>query len=72
MLLNVRVGSMVKSLLLAAVIGLICNGCGGLSATPAISPLMFLMPGLGQVKPAHSTNAPSMLVASKRDLSQVN
>jgi hypothetical protein len=63
---------MAKSVLLAAVIGLICNGCGGLSATPAISPLMFLLPGLGQVKPAHSTNAPSMLVASKRDSSQVN
>src|SRR5580698_10598846 len=44
----VRVGLMVKSLLLASAIPLIGGGCGGLAATPAFSPLMLLMPGLGQ------------------------
>jgi hypothetical protein len=63
---------MVKLLLLTAVIGLISVGCGGLAATPAISPLMFLLPGLGQAKPAPPQIAPSTQVASNRDLSQVN
>ncbi len=72
----VRARSVVKSLLLASVIAVIGGGCGGIAATPAFSPLMFLLPGLGQAKPAAPTpsvtNAPSMQVASNRDLSQVN
>jgi len=69
----VRVGSNAKSLMLALVIPLIGGGCGGIAATPAISPLMFLLPGLGQVKPAApQQNAPLTQVASNRDSSQIN
>lgn len=28
------------------------TGCGGVNATGSVSPLMFLMPGLGQTGPA--------------------
>jgi hypothetical protein len=28
------------------------SGCGGFSAAPTVSPLMFLLPGLAQAKPA--------------------
>jgi hypothetical protein len=63
---------MVKSLLLAAALGLVCAGCGGLSASKSFSPLMFFLPGLGQAKPAPSPSEPSTLVASNRDLSLVN
>jgi hypothetical protein len=68
----VRVGSKAKCALLALVIPLICGGCAGISATPAISPLMFLLPGLGQVKPASPQNAPPTQIASDGDLSQIN
>jgi len=27
-------------------------GCGGFAAAPSVSPLMFLVPGLGHVEPA--------------------
>jgi hypothetical protein len=63
---------MVKSLLMASAIVLIGGGCGGMAASGALSPLMFLLPGLGQAKPAPPLNAPSMQVASNRDLSQLN
>jgi hypothetical protein len=59
-------------LLLALVIPLIGGGCAGISATPAISPLMFLLPGLGQAKPAPPPNAPSTQMAANGDLSQIN
>jgi hypothetical protein len=63
---------MAKTLLLASVIPLICGGCGGLSATPAISPLMFLLPGIGQNKPAPPQNTQPAQVASNGDLSRIN
>jgi len=55
-------------LLLASVIPLIGAGCSGISATPAVSPLMFLMPGLGQSRPVAPTNSQPALVASNREL----
>ncbi len=67
-----RVGCKAKLLLLASIIPLICGGCGGLSATPAISPLMFLLPGIGQTKPAPLPNTQPKQVASIGDLSQIN
>jgi hypothetical protein len=68
-----RVGSKAKCLLLALVIPLICGGCAGISATPAVSPLMFLLPGLGQAKPTPpSQNAPPTQMASNGDLSAIN
>jgi hypothetical protein len=66
----VRVGPIVKSLLLALVIAVIGGGCGGIAATPAVSPLMFLLPGLGQNRPAPSTNAQPAQVAG--DLARIN
>jgi hypothetical protein len=64
---------MVKSLLLASAIPLIGGGCGGLAATPAFSPLMLLMPGLGQSDKTTppSTNQPTQ-VASIRDSSKID
>jgi len=60
----------VKSLLLASAIPLIGTGCGGLSATPAFSPLMLLLPGIGQTKPAASPQiVEPVQVASNKDLS---
>jgi hypothetical protein len=61
---------MVKTLLLAAAIPLIGGGCGGLAATPAFSPLMLLMPGLGQNKQAPPTSVAVTQVASNRDSSK--
>jgi hypothetical protein len=58
--------------MLASIIPLMGGGCGGFAASPAISPLMFLLPGLAQAKPAPPQIAPSMQVASKRDSSQLN
>jgi hypothetical protein len=69
---DVRVGLIAKSLLLASAIALIGGGCGGLAATPAISPLMFLLPGLGQAKPAPPQNVEPTQVASNRDSSQID
>jgi hypothetical protein len=63
---------MVKSLLLASAIPLFGGGCGGLSATPAFSPLMLLLPGIGQTKPAPPPDVKPMQVASNRDLTQNN
>ena len=31
---------------------IITTGCGGVNATGSVSPLMFIMPGLGQTGPA--------------------
>ncbi len=69
---GVRVGPIVKSLLLAPVIALIGGGCGGIAATPAVSPLMFLLPGLGQNRPARSTNAVPARVAWNGELARIN
>jgi hypothetical protein len=68
----VRIGLIVKTLLLAAAIPLIGGGCGGLAATPAFSPLMLLLPGIGQTKPAPPQNVEPAQVASKRDSSQID
>jgi hypothetical protein len=62
----------VKSLLLASAIPLIGTGCGGLSATPAFSPLMLLMPGFGQTKPVPPQIVEPMQVALNKDLSKTN
>lgn len=35
----------------ALVIGLVATGCGGISASPSISPASFLLPGLVQDTP---------------------
>jgi len=32
-------------------VALLASGCGGIAASPSISPLMFLIPGLGQAQP---------------------
>jgi len=45
-----RLGSLVKSLAVLPVVLLIGSGCGGIAASGAVSPLMFLLPGLGQNK----------------------
>ena len=46
---------------LLAVLGL-GAGCGGIAATPAFSPLMFLLPGLAQNgKPAQPVAVPARL-----------
>jgi hypothetical protein len=63
---------MVKTLLLASAIPLIGGGCGGLAATPAFSPLMLLLPGIGQTKPAPPQDVKPMQVASNRDSTQNN
>jgi hypothetical protein len=65
----VRLGLIVKSLLLASAIALIGAGCGGIAATPAFSPLMLLLPGIGQTKPAAPPQkVEPMQVASTKDL----
>jgi len=69
---DVNIGVIAKSLLLASAIALVGGGCGGLSATPAFSPLMLLMPGLGQTKPAPPQNVEPTQVASIRDTSQID
>jgi hypothetical protein len=38
--------------LLASTTGLMVVGCGGLTASPSVSPLSFFLPGLVQNKPA--------------------
>jgi hypothetical protein len=42
-----RLGSIIKNLAALLAILLIGAGCGGIAATQTISPLMFLIPGLG-------------------------
>lgn len=37
---------------MAAALLLGASGCAGLNTTQSVSPLMFLVPGLGQVQPA--------------------
>jgi hypothetical protein len=63
---------MVKTLLLAAAISLIGGGCGGLAATPAFSPLMLLLPGLGQNKPTPPPGVEPTQVASNRDSTKID
>lgn len=53
-----RLGSLVKSLAVLPVILLVGSGCGGIAASGAVSPLMFLLPGLGQNK----TQVPAVTV----------
>jgi hypothetical protein len=40
-----------KILALVSALPVIGTGCGGFYAAPSVSPLMFLLPGLGQAKP---------------------
>ena len=51
----VKFRSAVKATLMTSAVLLIGTGCGGLYAAPTFSPLMFLLPGLAQSKPAAST-----------------
>jgi len=62
----------VKTVLLALAIPLLGGGCGGLAATPAFSPLMLLLPGLGENKPAPPQNVEPTQVASNRDSSHLD
>jgi len=39
-------------------IALLASGCGGLALSPSISPLMFLIPGLGQAQPQSAPGSP--------------
>jgi hypothetical protein len=48
----VKFGSLVKVIAMLAALLLIGTGCGGFYAAPSVSPLMFLLPGLAQAKPA--------------------
>jgi hypothetical protein len=55
-----RLGSIIRNLAALLAILLICAGCGGIAATQTISPLMFLIPGLGVNKrPPVPAAAPS-------------
>ncbi|HRZ38343.1 MAG TPA: hypothetical protein P5534_18520 [Candidatus Paceibacterota bacterium] len=38
---------------------LLTSGCGGLALSPSISPLMFLIPGLGQAQPQSVPGSPA-------------
>ena len=48
----VKFTSLGKVLAMVAVLLGIGTGCGSFYAAPSISPLMFLLPGLAQTKPA--------------------
>jgi hypothetical protein len=47
-----KFSSLAKVLALGSAVLVIGAGCGGFYATPSVSPLMFLLPGLAQTKPA--------------------
>jgi hypothetical protein len=47
-----KFGSVVKILAMVSALLLFGAGCGGLYANQSVSPLMFLLPGLAQTKPA--------------------
>ena len=49
---RVKFSSLAKVLAMAATLLVIGTGCGGFYAAPSVSPLMFLLPGLAQTKPA--------------------
>jgi hypothetical protein len=49
---KVKFGSIAKVLALASALLVIGSGCGGFYAAPSFSPLMFLLPGMVQAKPA--------------------
>jgi len=48
---TVKSGSAVKIIVMISAVLVIGTGCGGFYAAPAVSPLMFLLPGLAQTKP---------------------
>ena len=48
----VKFSSLAKVLAMAATLLVLGTGCGGFAGSSAVSPLMFLLPGLGQTKPA--------------------
>jgi hypothetical protein len=75
----VRVGSLIKCLAVAAVIVGMGTGCSGIATTQSFSPLMFFLPGLveskpvpPQIVPVMQTVSPAQVIASNRDLAQVN
>jgi hypothetical protein len=45
---------MVKLMLMVAALLAVGTSCGGIAATQSVSPLMFLLPGLAQERPAHT------------------
>ena len=49
---RVKFGSLVKVLAMVSALLALGTGCGGFSAAPSVSPLMFLLPGFAQTKPA--------------------
>ena len=75
---DVKVGSIMKCLALAAVVLGLATGCSGLNTTQSFSPLMFFLPGLAETRPASHQivpvmqTAPPAQIASNRDLATVN
>ena len=49
---TVKFSSLAKVLAMVAALLVIGTGCGGFAASSTVSPLMFLLPGLAQTKPA--------------------
>jgi len=47
-----KIGSTAKALAMVSALLLLGTGCAGFYAAPTVSPLMFLLPGLAQSKPA--------------------
>jgi hypothetical protein len=48
----VKFSSLAKVLTLVSALLVLGTGCGGFTAASSVSPLMFLLPGLAQTKPA--------------------
>jgi len=50
-----------RTCLLATVLlgSFLLTGCGGLSASPSVSPAMFLIPGMGRVAPPVNVHPPA-------------
>jgi len=76
---QVRVGSLIKTLALGAILAVSVTGCGGIAATPTFSPLMFFLPGLAkdhakprQIVPLKQDGSPAQVIASNRDSAKVN
>lgn len=46
-------------LLVLASVALLGSGCGGIGAGGSVSPATFLLPGIGQTEPEHSSPAAS-------------
>jgi hypothetical protein len=69
----VKVGLILKSFAMLAVVLFVCTGCGGFNATPAFSPLMFFLPGLASSKKPPGQNPPQPTqVSTNWDLALAN